>query len=1782
MSKPALNTKSAVRKEPSTVAGGAKPLGPKEIESRLPPGLPARQSVVALLVAARLPNPSVMPAAAACLVEIIRSNSWLLGYFAADELYETISSLSSVAGSMTRQNMVTFGQAHAEDFYTVVGKSNPLPQAENLRAVYLLAHHRYRTDSPSTRMSKKEIATLGEFIRKLEHRSGKLLGADALDSVASATDLNEIGATASVDLADKKSVFATDWRTRWMPWIQRLSSDTRRPDRVNPDPADISPRALSWKTPDDDEGGEPGLDLRPITKPTQTGKSQIPPSASFAAAFADQSLRSKNLDLSKDHVGVATDAEIRVVIQRCRHLLKLSGQETGLDLAPCLLLLEIVTGRQLAPLADAYIRPASPPDEGRHLILDLKRGLLIQPVLIPEHIRRPPPEDEELFDANTYAIELPLPELLLSLLQRLYRWRRVDRLIHWLDGIDPESMIRSFLRSIHELEGRGRPSSAPYRRWFGCQVQEVGGDIAKTMLLAGDNFGRSTAPLYYTSPCAHELLVLYRNALEGFFDMPLFESSNKQQRVGPASITKLSVAQAGISQISKRLNVSPAKAIADRDKALRYHNAFTHYLSHYIAIITSHRPTKALYALTRRQFDLRHHFAVIQDKNSDPEHFTRLVATTPSLSECIANYLAHLHALCSCWGTAESLAMVEDIRHGNAPMLQYLTDNGELRSGTTEDLRSGTAEAWLRLPANWYRPLQSMYLREHGAQPLAVLGHVGHLEAASHPFLSESVLSPLEVVEAVRPSVIGMEKELGFRVISGFGLTRQLVNPPAIHDWQSDLHIHEVRYRAIVKDQAGLVRAKLKANRRAAAEWLLESIGAINPALLKIVNAIRLRRLNRLASKLDSALVRLTIPDDDIVKLLALNETTHQNNDPLRIATHNLLCRWLRSAVADAETKVLDIGLINLSPRAELSPLLQHNCTATEQIGALRDWFQNQCHVRGKFPPQLLRVFALVLYEGLRDALEILALSTTQEIASAFTGRGSALCSVVPGRRGPVTITGVPALALSTPLPKGALAQSLGELSRQLADILPAHFVPSDPQTTLDYWATTAQIASRIEQAGLFRYAASPEGILEAPVAQQAAFFIKQFPADTPRAAQDTPDNCAVTLDVQGVDPQHAMRDGLVAPGVTKPLIRRYKRVLLALDDPAQIFSDFKRPLPLGISPSEQGNLGSILDALNLCEPDVDSQSPLDIVSALATFARDLCVNGTRLKSTPAVNTVQTYVSTIGRDLLDVFGDVDLRTLFEEDFEAAYELFKQSSQRQKSGARASMVLADFHLLLVNSYGLPEVETPWLCGNATNTDQRPAPVLLTEAQYLAARQYLIEQVNMSAKHSFAETTWRRLASAALVALILMRRSGARISEDALSRLADVWRVDGSIFMVIRPSPFRKLKTAAATRRVDLTTRLDEKERSFVEAWLRSEKEVHGAGDRKTLMFPVLGRPDQAIGVPLIRQIIQMAFRRGAGIEMHPHLIRHLWLTEATDEAANQAVSPTDLTQRIRRFETIRLGIGHTRLSTGTASYVHTRLAVGRLSQRMLGAPRLDRWLLSTFSSKRVENVDKVRQRYCNADTSNLQCLWTDVLFASNSDVDWTTASKDPPPALLKGAVSHKALSISNLDRYVRMLRLSADPSKLAGSFGFSRPMTDEIGEAINAVARAPIFYRLLAAKTRRGNVRAEPLPRDLDGELLVKLYECATPDRCHQAARLFRQTYTPSAARLDCFMGTEDHLNELQELLIFLGVPTQSFAREPGQLKVRVDGKKVGLFHSLAWSLAILTLVSTLTPGTYRA
>ncbi len=643
-------------------------LGRSRLESLLPADLPLRDTVVSALLSLRIPNRTLIAYGAGRLVSLASHCPWLASGLAPNDSYTLLTSLHVLAGPISSSSSIDHASL-SEHFSTLVPKRpDPLGQAERLRSLFVLAGYLSAQDASLLRVPEQKLAQLGSRIRRIDGRAGGAPSAEQLESAARSGSLGEISNSVERDLAGEQSQFAKDWQTFWIGWIAKVEQIPFI-DQVEGEPKRASPVRLPGN-----EGQEEPDELPPASRPAPTPRGKAAPSSKFTAAFADQSLRWGNHYLLKEHVAVASDTEVGLLVADARRMLA-AHPRSSLLLGPCLALLATATGRTDESLSDTFIFPTEPSDQGRHLRLNLKLGTLNAPVIEPPEIFVPEEERHHLYQQTKRSIDLPLPSLLVRLLQELLQAHPAGRVADWLKGQAPPAQIQAkYLRSVPGLS-RSLCIPSRFRNWLSCQLQSMGSDVVNTMITCGDLFGRPSSPLYYCSPLQSEIEALYvRSVWATFGEAPPENSvAASTQRVGPAWIARDDLVRAGVSEISKRLNVNPDRANQTLERVASYHNAFTDYLARYVAFIASNRPNGSLYKLTRWAFDLRRCFAVLEDKKSDPEHLTRIAAITPKLASTVKHYLQHLGALKALpWCPPQLLEQIERVLAGDAPLLQYI------------------------------------------------------------------------------------------------------------------------------------------------------------------------------------------------------------------------------------------------------------------------------------------------------------------------------------------------------------------------------------------------------------------------------------------------------------------------------------------------------------------------------------------------------------------------------------------------------------------------------------------------------------------------------------------------------------------------------------------------------------------------------------------------------------------------------------------------------------------------------------------------------------------------------------------------------------------------------------------------------------------------------------------------------------------------------------------------------------------------------------------------------
>lgn len=1637
-----------------------------------------------------------------------------------------------------------------------------------LRGVYLLGLTARRS---SKVLKTVHLKVLAEHIRGLQ-RQRHSNPATVIPQIAELTNLREVTTALDKHWASGDQPVARAWRDGWSPWLSNFSKqlESHEIDEVADRPAVIG--LSTQPIPGDDYGtcssSDPEVHTIFVPPPELTPKGVNPAPRPFVALFAHQAIRSSNSLLLKQHITVASDPEVETVLRHCRAYPFATGSlASAVDLAT--LQLQIATGRNLASLLDASIASEESTDASK-LTLNLQKGVLTQPLLKPPNAFTPAAGATHAFEMPCSQLQLDLPPKLIKVLRTVHsrHGTKARRLLDWFDGRSPDEAIRIALRGVPGLTPIGRIPSR-HRRWLASQLQEKGRDLVQTMLLCGDTHGRCVAPLYYHSPTPESLTALYKKSVWPLFndDPTGLPPQDTGERVGPAHLPKIALSRAGVRRLAHRLNES-ADAVVEAGplRIAEFHNRFVDYLTHHICIITSHRPSKALYALTRNAFDLERHICVLSDKRVDLAHVTRLCSMTPRLSAQIRGYMGHLEALAGLSFSPDELVRhIKKILSGKAPLLAYLEADLTPRLGTEIEWKRSRPKEWVSLPDNWYRSFVAAKLREMGVPADAVFCQLGHLESAGQPFGPDSPLSPILLMRSLREGLGKIEDVLGVRVLKGLASADYQEALPPLQTWDHLIRQHEDQERAARRSELEKLRATMKESRVRAVEWLHHHLPEVAPSA---EGALMWISRHRRGSGSETPFWRAKISPDEVRSLNNLAKDEFSEDPSVQVAIHNQLCRWLRGAVERLQVDAQDIGLITPRPIAELSPFLKDNCLATQQMAAARKYLAEQAKRGVVIPNPARAALALILYGYVTDPDLVLQLLSKPATKGSVPPHDGDLLIWQHDQGEPQGFCDLASIALSL-LEEPVVGLCIEGLSRAIALHLPESLVGSAPEMTLARLCETAQVAARIEYSSVARAAIADS--TDATPSHQAAFFARQLPQSGRLVVGQGTDQIDLADGDSGAvdDPDPRERAEVGCWKHWGPLRR-------TVSDPKGVIARQASPRSRTNSKGLTHSRLDIRRALDIAfpEPNDPKGCKLSIIQALATFARDMAINGTTQKADPAGSTISTYFSVIGPSLVQCFAGVDLRDLDPDDFEDGYRLVLEAASTARSRQRAALQAKHFHAVIQRVHAIGSIEWAWLNEYDLESESRVKPELISEAEYQLAIDWLRQQLDASALHAADHTGWRRHCFATLIILMLLRRTGARISEIVRLRHDDLLDFGDHIALIIRPSRFRALKTKAARRLVDLTTRLTADERTLLRQWVNVMEGCRAPN--KGGMHPLFGTLDdgsQFVATDTVRKTIQAAFQAGAGREMWPHLLRHAWVSEEYPKAAGVDLEALNI-DGVRSFHNVMTEAGHARAKTGIGSYLHTGWRFRSQSIDALVEDESMRWILRWVSGLSVDHVDKIWHRAkSNISDGPRPDRWINAVAIKAAPVRIAVREKAVTDSSLSVVPRGGHLTLVQLDRLLELAGDEAEVRRLAPGFGISAARVEYLIGACQWLAQ-DASYRLLSSKTRRNTSGREPLPRligfDFVGQVSVKEWH----RHAGEMSQLFVRCYSPYEARKDRLVGAAHDIARLHGLMIDVGVPGSLLNLEgagpQGVLKVGQGGKISG-FHRMTRLLALISI-----------
>ncbi|WP_152551587.1 site-specific integrase [Polycyclovorans algicola] len=1445
---------------------------------------------------------------------------------------------------------------------------------------------------------------------------------------------------------------------------------------------------------------------------------------------------------------MATHKEVERVVQQVQNLLSLDEAPLNRLLGALIVLATLVTGRSRPRVLDARVGRPPPNGAEKRLTLDPTAEQIFMSVIEPEGVFKPSVDQQAVYSQTAVQFSLPMPTQLRELLVRICP-TGTARVLDLAVGVDIDEGIK-------ELTEKAGTTLARLRRWLSCRVQESSHDLCAAMVICGDMFGRTSAPLYYYSPHPEELRRSYLNAIGAF--LPLSDASSQgartdHGRLGPATLVDSHRISDGISNLNQRLTCSLTLARENRAHAIVLHNKLTDYLALHIALISSHRRNLHLYELTLLQFDLMGNLGVVSDKPVDAAHLNRAVALTPKLAEAIKLYRAHCIALAALpWASELLKKRVGLLLEGRAPLFFYLQSDGAPRNGSLSDWDNSLPESWgLFGPRSWHRPNLCMALRGAGASPIAVHFHLGHLDLSGFPASDTGLVAPTRLLDEVRPTLQQVEALWGIQVHRGLAEEnkQQTLNHFIKMLWEREQAEHESLVRRANRCTLRVVGESRVDSKRAAMEWLSSVIQQEFAELKGLL-------LEAPSQKPGDIILSVRVADQAVQKLLVRIKQDHSHDSMQCLRIYRLLSSLVRQAI-DRGYRYSPLARPSFPRVAKKTTLTRNSAAAYELILKIRAWWAGAItdpDMR-RDHPLALRILALILDNSLISVDHILSIAKGDVAAQRLSKKDSNLYFDLDGGR-------VEVVSSATALILNLIPAQREEISAHdgLRGALPADLCPEcdDLPRTL---RALVDVASVLELPGFLRHAIS--GGSTSANLQDLATNRQNLPSRLESASDIKGEELDFSKTISEADPRKKPR--LEISARQRWVSRRLRAAMSKLSPGAR-----SRAIRLE---DLANNLRGLQKTLGF-----EAGPPQTIEAALIGFSLSMAVSGTRLKSKPAVSTIATYVGTIAQELLAVFSGVALAELDADELLDGYDMVIQSKADHISLTRAISTLEDFHRYLSRCFDLPPVCIS-VSGNGFEVEYSASP-LLSARDYDQAQNWLSSRLMAADLIEIDHCLARRQLLAAQVVLILLRRTGARIGEISWLQLSDFDLSGSSSYLRIRPSLYRRLKSNAGTRILALSDLLLPMELEIVRAYILAEK-LRLSDKGYPLALGAFDDHRSGVGPHGFRILIQKVFELGAGIKMHPHLLRHQWSTERA-----RMLLQTELDRDVndcayksaRRYRQLSAQLGHARITTTSCFYVHDLTAHRELAAVPLTSIIGRRCIINMLPQVSAVATDKQRVRIAQRAGRNdpiwiscqlLRSLASRLLRVLPINLTPITLSTGSGDIGLPSSVG-----LAPFDDLIRRSRSKEGLTHWAPAYGLERGVTEQLVFGIDELAGAPTYFRFFQGPSRRRSDIKTPIARVFDAPLHQVMLARFSKDR-HLIRSLFTSVYRPSTAHHDRFLCASAQV--FADLVLILEKVAVKIDAQ-GYLSLALShpsGLQRGLFHQVSWVLA-LCAVSSLT------
>ena len=1206
-----------------------------------------------------------------------------------------------------------------------------------------------------------------------------------------------------------------------------------------------------------------------------------PPSTSANAQRErfERSIWSRNFLNLEGHVSALTLAEAQEFVtwasQRAENLL--AHDEPAPATAYLVAILAVITGRPIevcTPLLRAALGK-QPADSDRYI--DLATGALTLKAPRPPAAFDPSPNQASrlLPSQDHFTLALPPTYVLLA-----------SKLRNAISRTAPEPGVNDSLRIAPQFCAQQSRDFSWGRatKWLATRVMTGSNDPAIACWITGDLQGKPPGFLYYARVPSSELASIYARAVWPLFGDEIAKLPKQKTAVGSravpepkyiaGSVRKLNRAFAG-SKISKR---SPS-AISRR------HNLLVNYLLSMLMAVTGHRPSSAILDLKRGDFLLSLNgedwlgVANYQDKRSDEAHMLRPVPLGSHVAEQIGLFLLHLEALESALvesaSPAASIRTTKKALTGDAPLFFHLNETLQAESMSFPQWHMQFSATFADLPTNFGRHFLAHIARSHqgdagdaesgtvraGGGELACLIN-GHFSVLGDPYGPDSPTT-IRDMAADAGAVVDRVYELQAWERRG-GLARppkrfqpkHLATPHhRLRSWdleRKQLHrTIEQRKKRIAADQT----QKFNESEQRVRSGFLHEIGKRQPGL-----AEQLRNLDALEP---SEIKTFSLTRGQLSAALSAPASSAPQTEAARAND-----MWVRLRLARALLKAAkQLGVYEgpLPSRVfqfqtlEQTPLLSSMYIAFDTLMAMRSSYEAVIANDNisAVPPNLLYSHLAVSCILLGQVYELSVLHAIVDNAKDCVNNpqhpDSVLIELHTHPPKTWALFGLPALLAAKirqaqpASPPPAKEELHAQIKRLPVDFLDQHRTAHGLEQLLE----VAALAAVVDLSGLGRTALGTDPATASwclPLSRQIPLLTGDF-------------------------------DSTTVPATRSPSIRRS-----AVRHGPDVRSDWYQFL-LDEMPSASVKQSHTEEQAARVETHRRQRRPYwrkikseqsrrqltELERAIGRWIRQMLLSIPLGRKTPLkMNSIYTYLTSIGGALLRIVGDQRLCDIEEDEWA---EIYSRILAGYKDGTlnRKLLQIRRLHRIMETRFGTAPLSSMCLPAGATIE-----PNVRTSAALPSELSASLETLMLTRYRAQQVREHERLSEVAELALMLLCAAPCRPGEITALQHRDIQFFKDSIYLRIRINLFKEQKTPAASRliQIQLSDEQTQRLRSFLEAEKLRLGRVHFRPSRLIfidLKGPVRGNP---LPPEALRSFFSGALRQSSPLPLIGYDIRKM--------------------------------------------------------------------------------------------------------------------------------------------------------------------------------------------------------------------------------------------------------------------------------------------------------------------